>query len=176
MFQNWRHHLPLKEMWYPLHQKECAWNRFILESNSGIKSQKQLDPFLAQVQGLCIVSHWQSLTVRETWVQSLGGKDPLEKETATHSSILAWKIPWTEESGRLQSIRLQRAGHSWAHMHLAQIHCFQHTQPENFLFLTQQGEKEKKHSSPQNRGISYPEHWRQKWCTENKTFKSQQTY
>ena len=43
----------------------------------------------------------------ETWVQSLGWEDPLEKEMATHSSILAWKIPWTEESGGLQSMRLQ---------------------------------------------------------------------
>ena len=41
--------------------------------------------------------------MRETWVRSLGWEDPLEKEMATHSSILAWKIPWTEEPGRLQS-------------------------------------------------------------------------
>ena len=45
--------------------------------------------------------------VRETQVQSLGREDPLEKEMATHSSILAWKIPWTEEPGKLQSIGLQ---------------------------------------------------------------------
>ena len=45
--------------------------------------------------------------VWETWVQSLGREDPLEKGTATHSSILAWIIPWTEEPGRLQ---LQRVG------------------------------------------------------------------
>ena len=44
-------------------------------------------------------------------VQSLGGEDLLEKEMATHSSILAWKIPWTEEPGRLQSMRSQRVGH-----------------------------------------------------------------
>ena len=48
---------------------------------------------------------------RETWVQSLGGEDPLEKEMATHSSILAWRIPWTEEAGRLQSTGSQRVGH-----------------------------------------------------------------
>ena len=46
-----------------------------------------------------------------TWVQSLGREDPLEKEMATHSSILAWRIPWTEEPGRLQSTGLQRVGH-----------------------------------------------------------------
>ena len=50
-------------------------------------------------------------TMRETWVRSLGREDPLEKEMATHSSILAWKIPWTEEPGRLQSMGSQRVGH-----------------------------------------------------------------
>ena len=48
---------------------------------------------------------------QETRVQSLGQEDPLEKEMATHSSILAWKIPWTEEPGRLQSMGSQRVGH-----------------------------------------------------------------
>ena len=46
-------------------------------------------------------------TVRETWVRSLCQEDPLEKEMATHSSTLAWKIPWTEECSRLQSMGLQ---------------------------------------------------------------------
>ena len=49
--------------------------------------------------------------MRETWVRSLGREDPLEKEMATHSSILAWRIPWTEKPGRLQSTGLQRVGH-----------------------------------------------------------------
>ena len=49
--------------------------------------------------------------MRETWVRSLGWEDPLEKEKATHSSILAWRIPWTEEPGRLQSMGSQRVGH-----------------------------------------------------------------
>ena len=49
--------------------------------------------------------------VQETWVRSLGWEDPLEKEMATHSSILAWKISWTEEPGGLQSMRSQRDGH-----------------------------------------------------------------
>ena len=48
----------------------------------------------------------------ETWVQSLGWEDPLEKEMATHSSILAWRIPWTEEPGGLQSTGSQRVGHN----------------------------------------------------------------
>ena len=50
-------------------------------------------------------------TMQETRVQSLGRGDPLEKEMATHSSILAWKIPWTEEPGRLQSMGSQRVRH-----------------------------------------------------------------
>ena len=53
----------------------------------------------------CLPTRW------ENRVQSLGREDPLEKEMATHSSILPWKITWTEEPGRLQSTGLQRVGH-----------------------------------------------------------------
>ena len=53
----------------------------------------------------CLPATW------ETRVRSLGREDPLEKEIATHSSTLAWKIPWMEEPGRLQSIGSQRIGH-----------------------------------------------------------------
>ena len=65
-------------------------------------------------------SSWTSLvaqmvkrlsTMRETWVRALGWEDPLEKEMAIHSSTVAWKIPWTEEPGTLQSMGLQRVGH-----------------------------------------------------------------
>ena len=52
-----------------------------------------------------------SSAMQETWVQSLGQKDALEKGMATHSSILAWEIPWTEEPGGLQSMGSQRVGH-----------------------------------------------------------------
>ena len=48
---------------------------------------------------------------QESWVQSLGREDPLEKGMATHSSLLAWRIPWTEEPGRLQSMGSQRVRH-----------------------------------------------------------------
>ena len=51
--------------------------------------------------------------MRETWVRSLGREDPLEKEMTTYSSILAWRIPWTEEPGGLQSMGSQRVGHDW---------------------------------------------------------------
>ena len=47
----------------------------------------------------------------ETWVQSLGWEDPLEKEMATHASTLSWKIPWMEEPGALQSLVSQKVGH-----------------------------------------------------------------
>ena len=52
-------------------------------------------------------------TMQDTRVQSLGWEDFLEKEMATHSSVLAWKIPWTEEPGRLQSMGSQRVGYNW---------------------------------------------------------------
>ena len=57
------------------------------------------------------------LAMRETWVRSLDQEDPLEKEMATHSSTLAWKIPWTEKPGRLQSMGSQRAGHDGTAKH-----------------------------------------------------------
>ena len=50
--------------------------------------------------------------MQETQVQSLGWEDPLEKRMATHSSILAWRIPWTDEPSRLRSVGLQRVGHN----------------------------------------------------------------
>ena len=55
--------------------------------------------------------------VQETWVQSLGRKDPLEEEMATHSGIIAWRIPWTEEPSGLQSMGLQRVGYDRATEH-----------------------------------------------------------
>ena len=51
--------------------------------------------------------------MQETWVWSLGWEDPLKKEVATHSSVLACEIPWTEELGGLQSIELQKESHNW---------------------------------------------------------------
>ena len=53
-------------------------------------------------------------TMQDTWVQSLGQEDPLEKGMATHSGILAWKIPWTEEPGKLKSIESPTVRHNWA--------------------------------------------------------------
>ena len=67
--------------------------------------------------------------MQETWVQSLVWEDPLEKRMATPSSILAWRITWTEEPGGLQSMGLQRVGHDWViNMHACtRTHTHTHT-------------------------------------------------
>ena len=82
---------------------------------SSLKSIKALSP------NYCFCLHFpfeasqvHGAAVQETWVQSLGREDPLEKGMATHSSILAWEIPWTEEWAGLQSTWSQRVGHDWA--------------------------------------------------------------
>ena len=69
----------------------------------------------AKLQGYTLVAQMVKHlpTIRETQVQSLSQEDLLEKEMATHSSILAWKMPWTEEPGRLWSMGSQRVGHDW---------------------------------------------------------------
>ena len=76
--------------------------------------------FVAALRLLSSCGAWASLVAQmvkrlpamlETWVQSLGREDPLEKGMATHSSTLAWKIPWTEEPGRQQSMGSQGVGH-----------------------------------------------------------------
>ena len=64
-------------------------------------------------------------TMQETWVRSLGREDPLEKEMATHSSILAWEIPGTEEPGRLQFMELQRVRHNLMTKTTATKQCLQ---------------------------------------------------
>ena len=67
-------------------------------------------PILGFPGGLAVKNLPAMQELQETWVQSLGREDPLEKEMATHSSSLAWKIPWTEEPGELQSMGSQRVG------------------------------------------------------------------
>ena len=66
---------------------------------------------LPEIASLVAQTVKQLPTMRETQVRSLGREDPLEKEMATRSSILAWKIPWTEDPGRLQSMASQRVRH-----------------------------------------------------------------
>ena len=71
-------------------------------------------------------------TMQEIQVHSLGWEDLLEKEMATHSSTLAWKIPWTEEPGGLQSMGSQRVGHDWA---TSLSFHFRVLQPPVFVFM-----------------------------------------
>ena len=66
---------------------------------------------ICQVQDMVAQRLKRLPAMQETWVQSLGQEDALEKEMATHSSILAWRIPWTEEPGGLQSMGSQRVGY-----------------------------------------------------------------
>ena len=80
-----------------------------LPSHSWLPSNWDINAASLVAQRLkCLPPMW------ETRVRSLGQEDPLEKEMVTHSSILAWRIPWTEKPGRLQSTGLQRVRHNWA--------------------------------------------------------------
>ena len=81
--------------------------------------------------GYPLLYSWASLVAQlvknppamwETWVRPLGWKNPLEEGMATHSSILAWRIPWTKESGELQSAGSQRVGHDWVTEHIYIVH------------------------------------------------------
>ena len=80
-----------------------------LKSTIDNKRSKQIS-----ISHLIYVAHTVKhlLTMQETWVQSLGREDTLEKEMATHSSTLAWKIPWTDQHGGLHSTGSQRVGHN----------------------------------------------------------------
>ena len=78
----------------------------------GISLPDALDHYITIVSNMVAQRLKRLPPVQETWVQSLGQEDPLEEGMATHSSILAWRIPWTEDPGGLQSIGLQRVGHN----------------------------------------------------------------
>ena len=86
-------------------------NAGLEEAQAGIKIAGRNINNLRYADGASLVAQSvKSLpTVQETWVQSLGGEDPLEKEMAIHSSILAWRIPWTERPDRLQSVESQES-------------------------------------------------------------------
>ena len=97
--------------------KECIWLRSLSQDYEGIHS------LIQQIFSSAFYEHGAFLVaqtvkhlpaMQETWVWSLGQEDPLEKEMATHCSTVAWKIPWTEDPGRLQSMGSQRVRHNWA--------------------------------------------------------------
>ena len=78
-----------------------------------LKNNYKLRSFYNENWASLVAQMVKNLIIHETHVPSLGWEDPLEKRMATHSSILAWRIPWTEEHGGLQSMGSQRVGHNW---------------------------------------------------------------
>ena len=75
--------------------------------------------------------------MQETCVRPLGWEDPLEVEMATHSSFLAWKIPWTQKPDGLQFFGLQRVHHKWVHTHThVHVHTHTHTPPQGLVFTS----------------------------------------
>ena len=86
--------------------------RFLLRVGMKKFSESKIRSPQSEEKDLPVGQMVKNLPARqETWVRSLDGEDPLEKGMATHSSILAWRIPWTEEPGRLQFVGLQRVEH-----------------------------------------------------------------
>ena len=83
---------------------------FIIRTFVG-KVKSLLFNMLSRLVTSLVAQTVKRLRERETWVQALGLEDPLEKEMATHCNILAWRIPWTEELGKLQSTGSQRVEH-----------------------------------------------------------------
>ena len=81
------------------------------ESDGDFLNRPQLPKSWSSQMALVVITHLPTQEKQETQFPSLGQEGPLEKEAATHSSILAWKTPWTEEPGRLQSVGLQRVRH-----------------------------------------------------------------
>ena len=98
--------------WLPLGLRNSHWKAEIPDDCDAFVCWYG-SPFLSLTASLVAQRVKRFPTMWETWVRSLGQKDPLEKEMATHSSTLAWKIPWTEKPSRLQSMRSQRVKHNW---------------------------------------------------------------
>ena len=107
-----------------LGQSNTSWDRKVITVLCTDNYPKaMLNFFLHFTVCIALSTSWASLVaqmvknppaVQETWVPSLDQEDPLEKGMATHSSTLAWRIPWAEDPGRLQSMGLQRVRHDWA--------------------------------------------------------------
>ena len=107
---------------YGLDLREWGWEGRVLPENifcprcwgagAQVVGKMKWQPAMSD----CLVAQWvKNLpAVQESWVWSLGWENPLEKQMATHSSILAWKISWTEEPGGVQSMGSQRLEHDWA--------------------------------------------------------------
>ena len=112
-------HIPLNSKYYcsdNLHQQDCIKYFIVTILFISLTPSRFGDIFTGHWLRTSLVAQMvkRLSTMWETQVWSLGGEDPPEKEMAIHSSTIAWKIPWTEELGRLQSMRSQRVGHDWA--------------------------------------------------------------
>ena len=105
--------LPIPSLWViPVHQPRASWTIFKVQI---MFSFAQMDTFTTASLVAQIVKNPSAMW--ETWVRSLCWEDPLEEGMATHFSLVAWRIPWTEEPGGLQSMRLQRVRHNWETKH-----------------------------------------------------------
>ena len=123
-FHPWVRKIPWRRKWQPIpvflpgkshgQRSYSPWGAKEWEHN-WVYSMYPYSPLFTDLGTSLVAQMVKHLPIMwETRVQSLGWKDFLEKVMATHSSILAWKIPWTEEPGRLQSMGPQRVGHDWA--------------------------------------------------------------
>ena len=104
-------HTVISNYLWPSSFLRTIWKKWLFTTLS--LSYERLHVFLITCKSLVAQRLKRLPPMRETRVRSLGREDPLEKEVVTHSSILAWRIPWMEKSGRLQSMRSQRVGHDW---------------------------------------------------------------
>ena len=102
--------------WTGLYSMACKWQKPYSKPLEQKKKKKKVIHWngTRTAQGFLVAQMVKNLpAMQETRVWSLGQEEPLEKEMATHPSIIAWRIPWTEEPGGLQPLRLRRVGHDW---------------------------------------------------------------
>ena len=101
------------QVWQYQSYKGYEWQQLLKNAGGSVDWNNHFGRKLGNIQGASLVAQTvkNMPAVQETWVWSLGWEDPLEKEMATHSSILPWKIPWTDEPSRLQFMGTQRIWH-----------------------------------------------------------------
>ena len=110
--------------WSELRVRRSSWwqpGQWMAGEGGWVPKWELIGPNLGLLQGQVGFRWWlwwekNLLAIKKTWVQFLGREDSLEEGMATHYSVLAWRTPWTEEPGRLQSTGLQRFGHDWSNL------------------------------------------------------------
>ena len=108
--------VPMSASWF----RQCTWagKKLLLTLSEATRTSLYCICSFLGFPGGSVVKNLPAVQeTQEMWVQSLGQEDPLEEEVATHSSILAWKIPWTQQPGRLQPMGSWRVRHDWVHTH-----------------------------------------------------------